>query len=396
MSLALAFHKFSICSTIHELRPPTVETPGAVVLSPNSLRVLDTLGVYDRIRGKGYNFESLTYMDANHTTIDTYLLGSESKYGYKALRIYRKLLLAELRAMLEEAGIPIHYGRRFSHIISEDENGVTFAFADNSTHTAALLIGADGIHSTVRKNIAGTSPVYAGGLAITGVIPKPDIDFPPNVDYPLPASIFTKPGAFVMAPQNVDGSEIFFGFQFSYPEQDRAGWDSLMAQKPELLRLLQKDLPDWPPLVQSVLHKVPIHTLSIWPFYVVPKLDSWLSATGRVVIVGDAAHAIPPAAGQGANQAVEDTYTLALLLSKSSSEDDKFLPGRSTLDPWQRMRQNRIEDVIALTKKLNNTRLPEKERAKLGEDALWTSGRDGDHGWLYNARMEELLAEAKV
>ena len=388
MSLALALHRFSIRSTIYELRLPTVEAPGALMLSPNSLRILDTLGVYARIREKGYNFESLTYKDASDTTVDTYLLGSETAYGYKALRIYRKVLLAELRTMVEEAGISIEYERRFSHIVSEDEKSVTFAFADNSTQSASLLIGADGIHSTVRKHITAVSPVYSGQLAITGHIPKSDINFPPNVDYPLPVSIFAKPGAFVMAPQDVDGAELFFGFQFPYPEQDRAGWDALMASKPELLRLLQKDMPDWPELVQSALHQVSISSLSIWAYYVVPKLDSWVSASGNVIILGDAAHAIPPTAGQGASQAFEDIYTLALLLSKNSAEIKTHF-SEHVLESWQKMRQERVERVIALTKKLNNARLPENERVKLGEDAVWRSGRDGDLGWLYNARMED-------
>ena len=391
MSLALTLHKDSIHSTIYELRLPTVEAPGALMLSPNSLRILDALGVYERIRTKGYNFESLYYNDANNITLDTYLLGSETQYGYKALRIYRKVLLAELRSMLTEAGIPIHYEKRFSHVVSEDEDGVTFAFADGDTHTVSLLIGADGIHSTVRKYLTPVVPAFAGQLAVTGHIPKPDIAFPEGGDYPLPASIFAKPGAFVMAPQDVDGQEIFFGRQFPYPEQDHKGWSALMADKPELLRLLQQDLEDWPPLVQSVLRKIDRETLSLWAYYVVPEMESWTSSKGKVVILGDAAHAIPPTAGQGASQAFEDTYTFALLVARSCRVEGSGLEP-SKVEAWQKIRQERVESVIALTKKLNNTRLPAAEKAKLREDELWTSKTDGDLGWLYNARMEEQIA----
>ena len=361
------------------------------MLSPNSLRILDALGVYARIRAKGYNFESLAYNDANDVTLDTYLLGSETQYGYKALRIYRKVLLAELRSMLAEAGIPIYYEKSFSHIVSENEEGVTFAFADGATHTVPLLVGTDGIHSTVRKHLTPVVPTFAGQLAVTGHIPKAEIAFPEGIEYPLPVSIFAKPGAFVMAPQDVDGQEIFFGRQFPYPEQDRKGWDALMADKAELLRLLQRDLDDWPPLVQSVLRKIQQEALSLWAYYVVPKLESWTSSNGKVVILGDAAHAIPPTAGQGASQAFEDTYTFALLLAKGSREEGTLLE-QGKVEAWQKIRQERVESVIALTKKLNNTRLPEAEKARLGEDELWTSKTDGNLGWLYNARMEEQVA----
>ena len=391
MSLALALHHHSIRSTIYELRLPTVEAPGALMLSPNSLRILDALGVYARIRTKGYNFEKLAYNDANNVTLDTYLLGSETQYGYKALRIYRKVLLTELRSMLTEAGMTVHYEKRFSHIISEDTDGVTFAFADGATHTVPLLIGADGIHSTVRKYLTPVVPTFAGQLAVTGHIPKSDIAFPNGGDYPLPVSIFAKPGAFVMAPQDVDGQEIFFGRQFPYPEQDRKGWDALMADKAKLLLLHQQDLDDWPPLVQSVLGKIDRETLSLWAYYVVPKLESWTSSEGKVVILGDAAHAIPPTAGQGASQAFEDTYTFALLAAKGMKGEERGLE-KSMVEAWQKVRQERVESVIALTKKLNNTRLPEAEKARLGEDEVWTSKMDGNLGWLYNARMEEQVA----
>lgn len=54
-------------------------------------------------------------------------------------------------------------------------------------------------------------------------------------------------------------------------------------------------------------------SLSIWPFYQIPKMDKWTSQRGRVSIIRDAAYAIPPLLGQGANQVFEDAYTYALI-----------------------------------------------------------------------------------
>lgn len=82
-------------------------------------------------------------------TMGTYYFGHKEMYGYKALRIYRKLLLAELRKMIEEQGIPIEYGKKFDHVVLGDENSVRFAFADGSEESAEVLIGTDGIHSKV-------------------------------------------------------------------------------------------------------------------------------------------------------------------------------------------------------------------------------------------------------
>src|SRR2546429_8477950 len=104
-----------------------------------------------------------------------------------------------------------------------------------------------------------------------------------------------------------------------------------------------------------------------------------------VIILGDAAHAIPPTAGQGASQAFEDAYTLAVLLSKLSTKT--LLP--EALNFWQITRQVRIDKVIALTFQLNNTRLPQAERERLSKGQVWQSGEDGQLAWLYNARVEE-------
>lgn len=391
LSLALALYQYQIPCMIYELRLSSVEATGALMLSPNALRILEFLGVYQRIQDKGYNFESLAFKNAKEETIDTYLMGSKERYDYKALRIYREVLLNELRAMVKERGIPIEYQKKFSHVISEDDRGVTFAFVDKSTKTSALLVGADGIHSTVRKYITPVIPRYAGFLAVTCAIPISKL----NIDYPLPVAIYAKPGVFILAPQDVDGREVLAGTQFPYPEQDRAGWERLMAAKSELLRMLQKDMDDWPSTVQSALRNVPLETLSIWPFYIVPKLDSWTSPSERVLIIGDAAHAIPPTAGQGGSQAFEDSYTLAVLLSKTLADQkgkDKHDPG-DALGRWQQSRQDRVDKVIALTMQLNNTRLPQAEREKLGPGAVWESGRDGDLAWLYTKRVEEDVLE---
>ena len=363
------------------------------MLSPNALRVLDSLGVYQRIRSKGYHFETVIFKDADEETIDHYAMGSEKEYGYKALRIYREILLSELRAMVEEAHIPVKYEKKFTHVVSHDEKGVTFAFADGSIETSTLLVGADGIHSSVRKHISQVSPVYSGQLAITCAMPKSSVTFPPNIDYPLPAGVFAKPGAFMMAPQDVNGEEILAGTQCAYPEQDRAGWDKLMSSKADLLRLFQKDMPDWPGTVQSALRNVPLHTLSIWPYYVVPKLDSWTSPDARVLILGDAAHAIPPTAGQGASQAFEDSFTLAILLSQTDPKDAEGFRSRA-LRVWQTMRQERVERVIALTEQLNNARLPQAEReAKKAQGDAWQGGKNGGLAWLYNERIGDRVLE---
>ena len=393
LNLALSLHRQNIKCVIYELRHPTTKAGGALMLSPNALRILDSHGLYKKLSRQGYNFEEIVFQNDRGKITDYYYLGSEKLYEYKALRVYRQILLTELRQQVADLNIPIVYGKKFTRVVSETDDGVTFEFDDGSIERADLLIGADGIHSTVRKYIAPEiKPQYSGMVAITCAIQKSKLTFPSNLgpsDYPMPVAINGTAGAFVMAPQDVPGEEVLAGTQIKYPEQDRAGWDALLSDKEQLLSLLRANYEKWPTIVQSALDNVPSDTLGIWPYYVVPKLPNWSSLGNRVIIVGDAAHAVPPTAGQGASQGFEDTFTLAGLLANVSER----VPLEDALKWWKDMRQERVDQVIALTLQLNNARLPLAEREKLMVGQTWQSGDAGELEWLYSRRIEEDVLE---
>jgi 2-polyprenyl-6-methoxyphenol hydroxylase-like FAD-dependent oxidoreductase len=95
---------------------------------------------------------------------------------------------------------------------TEVTEGVVFAFTDSSTRFADLLFGADGIHFSVRKYIApDVVPKYTGVVAMTCASRKAALQFSTGIDYLLLVSIHGKNGAFVIASQDVNGSEILMG-----------------------------------------------------------------------------------------------------------------------------------------------------------------------------------------
>ena len=362
------------------------------MLSPNALRILDKLGVYERIRGKGFNFENVIVKSATGQTTDTYAMGGERLYRYRALRIYRRLLVNELQQMATERGISIQFEKKYSHIVSEDESGVEFAFADGSIEKASLLVGADGIYSKIRNYIAPeVTPKYSGLVAITYAVKRSSLRIPAKEDLSSPVTWIGRHGAFVLAPQDIDGSEFLAGKQVAYPEQDRAGWDNLLNDKEQLLRLIRKGKDDELDLVQSALENIDPSTFIIWPFYMMPRLAKWISPGGRVLILGDSAHAIPPTAGQGANQAFEDGYTLAMLLSSLSPP---HITMADAIGFWQAMRQERVDQVIQLTSQLNNMRLPTAEKEKLDQASVWHEDKSqaeggGQMAWLFAPQLDE-------
>lgn len=295
LALSLFLKRANVACTIYEPRTPDVTSAGAIMLSPNALRSLDAIGVYARIAKKGYHFRDLTFNTNEHRYIDAYEMGNADKYGYDALRVYRQDILDELKAAVKEAGVEVVYEKKFTHIIEDSDSGVKFAFADGGEKTVDILVGADGIHSSVRKHlIADITPDFSNVLAVTAAVPTAAVKLSYE-NYPMPVSIHSAGGAFVMAPQNPEGSELLCGIQHRTHERTREGWDEMFQDKKGLLQIMKESYGSWNEMVQSAMDAVPLETLAIWSFYTVPKLSTWKSETRRVVIVGDAAHAIPPA-----------------------------------------------------------------------------------------------------
>lgn len=393
LSLALALQKVGIPCSIYEARSESYSIGGGITLSPNGLRILEKFGVYPRVKQRGFHFETLAFKNDAGETTDVYYFGSKKLYGYRAFRITRQLMIDEMKKMLSEQGIQIHHNMCFSQVISETLEQVEIKFADESTAYASILIGSDGIYSSVRKYVVpSVNPVYSGITAINGVIPRSRMRIPEG--YHLPATVMAKPGAFLLVPQEPDGLELLIGAQRRFPDRDKEGWKKLRDNKQELLNMLRESQQDWPDIVQSVLEEAPVEKMGIWPFYGMPKLEKWASASDRVIIVGDAAHAIPPTAGQGVNQAFEDVNMLAILLSKLSS--NIALP--NALQFWQSYRQERVDKIMELTKQMNAKRLPPSEQAKLPPGAIWvdeaaTRGEGGQLTWLYKTDLDHDVAQ---
>lgn len=412
LALALALHQQDLDCSIYEARDTPLDTGGGLVLTPNGLKVLVKLGIFDSLRTKGYNFDKIYFQDGGSGQVtETIEFGNFERYGFRALRILRRTVLQELLAKVQEKGIPTHFGRRFTHVVFETDDYVTWQFSDGSTATASLLVGADGIHSTVRRYLApGLEPTFASTAAIVAAIPTAQLELPaadhidlnnPSNVHPLPGGIVVpKVGAFVMAPQTFDGGEVMITVLRPMTEATRGRWADVNADKEGLAALFRQNADRFPPIVQNAVRDIPHANLHIWPFYQIPRLDRWTSAQtpnghGRVVILGDSAHGLPPSAGQGVNQAFEDVYTVARVLGRlypaSSGTREEATNGQlqRALHGWQSIRQVRIDHVLELNRQMEIRRMPaapdDPDRdIKLGEL---------DFGWLFKTDFDAVVAE---
>lgn len=290
--------------------------------------------------------------------------------------------------MLAERDIKIEYHARFEGVVEEHEDRVTFK-VNGREESTSMLVGTDGIYSSVRRYIApDIKPEYTGVLGVLAHIHRNTVKWP-YPDFEPACTIQGKPGAFFTMPEDPEAREIMVGMQVKHPDQSRAEWEAMSADKDKMVDYFRTGYDDWHNTAKQIIDQVSVskESLYLWPFLRMPMIEKWYSKTGRVLLLGDAAHAIPPSSGQGVNQALEDVYGLTLILRRS---DDLL----SALRSWQAMRQKRIDAVFDwATNGTNVQRLPEADRLKLlAENKLKNpnaSGISDDMSWLYQFNLED-------
>ncbi|KAM0190400.1 hypothetical protein ACHAPI_009389 [Fusarium lateritium] len=387
LALALALHQQGIETITYEQQSAPLDIGGAIMLSPNALRALDKLGVYERMVPRSYKFQDSNFLSQDSKLVDVFEFGNETKYGYSGIRVYRFELIKILLDLVRETGVKVEYGRKFDQIVNETGESVTWRFTDGSEESASLLVGADGIHSRVRSSLhPDVAPKFTNMIGVTAAVPTAQLKMENN-EHHLPATFMhDKRGAFVIAPQLVDGSEVLIGKQKMFVGEDpgRDAWKAMSSDKSWCVDFLREGAEDFPAVVSNATSEISPDKVNLWPFYVLPKLDTWASTDkhGRVVILGDAAHAIPPTAGQGVNQAFEDVYTFAGVLGQLKEKNGQGLS--DALGRWQTGRQERVDKIIELNNEINKRRMPKEQGVETKPFEL---------DWLYSVDLDQAVKD---
>ncbi|KAJ7686761.1 putative kynurenine 3-monooxygenase [Mycena olivaceomarginata] len=290
-SLALALARQNIPSSIFELRPTRTVAEGSISLAPDALRALDhVVGVYDRLRAAAFSYRRL----AMHAD-DGYLFGHLVQHDdeYDALRILRSTLHNIMLDACEEQPdlMQVRYGVRITSIEDRDE-GVTLHFEDGTT-------------ACVREHVLGASaptptPTFLGSCMLTGTLPLAAINAPP--DWTFPAVLFTPVGLVSVWPHNPSGTEAAWCVAEDLPPKDRATWRAYEASGAAARAAKRNYAGVQTPVIRALMDTTP---------HCIPDIPRW--HRGRVCLIGDAAHALPPN-GQGSAMAFEDAAYLARLL----------------------------------------------------------------------------------
>lgn len=326
-ALAIALQRVGVEVRIHEARPEPSAGEGAfLMLAPNGLNVLRTLGVYEQVTNAGYPCSGLVFYNSHGRRISEMdYRGEEDRHGAGCLMIRRAELNRILRETALAAGVAVHHGRSLVGI-AEGRDGVGARFADGSTDEADVLLGCDGVHARSRALLFpdGPVPVYTGLVSSAGFTRLASVDAPAGEM----RMIFGR-GGFFSYTVSPDG-EIWWFDNAVHPTGERRATDSASLRR-ELLALYADDLPEIRDIVRAT------ERIGQYPIHDIPFLPTW--HRGRTCLVGDAAHATSPHAGQGASMALEDTVVLAMCLRDLPTPTAAF-------SRFEALRRARVERLI--------------------------------------------------
>lgn len=206
------------------------------------------------------------------------------------------------------------FGRRCAEIW-EDSGGVHVRFADGLRADGDVLVGADGRASVVRERVWGADPAqYSGWATWQGVGPIPG-----EIASSRRCVMFVgRPGLCGLMPAGDGLLQWWFDVR----------WTPQTPPPASPVEALRSRFAGWAEPVAEVLRSIDDADAGFFPHVRHTVPDTW--GIGRVTLVGDAAHSMPPTRAQGANQALEDAWELARRLRGSGTAD--AAPGNSGSD----------------------------------------------------------------
>ena len=296
LTLALSLDNLSIPFTIYEARPSPSSIGGSVNLTPSALRYLSSFSVLPKLLQLSYPVSSIDiysiYTGQNYGSL-TFPPLEDLDLGHGAMRVMRKdLLSALLDTLAEKGGEKVQYGKKLTSIREHEpqDDGVTAAFEDGTTATADIIIGCDGIHSLTRTTYVDgdRKPVYTGLSAAYGLLPTSSLKAP--IHFADTSVNSARSGTLMASYCDKDKTTMYFTALMQIPEQaDREGWKVRGSDQEKLRGEIQERFRDGGiPCLKEMAEQV--GELCLYPVNKLEDGKKWWR--GRVMLLGDAAHAV--------------------------------------------------------------------------------------------------------
>ncbi len=331
MSAAIALRQIGIDTAVYERVTENKPVGAAISVWSNGVKCLNYLGLQEETAQLGGIVETMSYLDAQtgETMCRFSMQPLIDEVGQRPYPIAR----AELQSMLLQAyGMDdINFGMKMVSV-ADGPDAATATFADGTTVTADVIIGADGASSITREYVLG-GPVtrrYAGYVNFNGLVHTDDAIGP--------ATEWT---TYVGDGKRVSVMPVAGGrFYFFFDVVEAAG---LPYEKGSAREVLRGHFADWAPGVQTLIDKLDPATTNRVEILDLDPFHTWVK--GRVAVLGDAAHNTTPDIGQGGCSAMEDA--IALQWAFTDHPDDVH----AVLAAYEAARAERAGDLVLRARK---------------------------------------------
>jgi 2-polyprenyl-6-methoxyphenol hydroxylase-like FAD-dependent oxidoreductase len=341
---AIFLKRAGIDVQLFEAWPYSTGIGGGLQIAPNGMHVLAEIGLADEMIRQGSIAESFDFYSQSGARLGSVNHNMKARFGKPAVNMCRAALN---QAILDRAwceNVELAFEKRLVRIEDRPDQPVIAHFTDGSSAEGDFLIGADGVHSAVRTHVVphGPKPFDTGLIGFGGFVPRSLIDK-------------TSIGQRVLTTFGQSG---FFGYGFcsSDPADGVMWWSTQPSHGIDAatFRAMSQDAikrhllnfhAGWhdpiPPLLEAAENIVVTATLDV------ATLPTW--SRKRTLLVGDAAHATSPHAGQGASLALEDAMRLGRLMQNGQELGVTF-------EAFENERRPRAERVVALARRNGNSK----------------------------------------
>ena len=336
-----------------------------IIMNPNAMRVLERNGLADGLRPHGWPYLARDTLDHRGRRLAT--------RDYRPLYASGRLAVGSLvhRAHLHQVlydGLPpatVHFGVRIHGLLATADR-VRVTTEEGETLEADLLVGADGIHSAVRARFFGRNdPVYLGYRSHRMVVENRDA-----VEHFM--EFLGRGKRIGLVPISRD--HLYVWTTFNSPRQSTA-W---ALESASAFRMLFAEFSD--PRVRGALAQLTSTDGVLCTDIEELPQERWVD--GRVVLLGDAAHALTPNMGQGAGMAMEDAAVLADELAGANRGDQTL---DAALGGYVTRRRPRVETIVRLSRAVG-------EEGQLANPiACWLRNRRVRHEGRDTVRVQATL-----
>ena len=379
LTAALALARTGRAVTILEKRAASSEEGAGIQIGPNGSRILQALGVAQHLTGNVAHPQSIRVMDGlTGRPLTQFPLGRdiEARFGAPYWSLHRADLHDALRtAAVAVPSITLRHAAEVVGVSSNNDT-VTAHLPDGEAITSPLLIGADGLWSTLRTRVLNAPPLtFTGKCAMRTLIPAGDL--PPGISR-ADTTIWLRPKAHVVHYPVRGGAELALVAIF-----DDADLGQSWAHDADPSRIATRAT-SFPAPLRELL-RTPARWRQ-WSLYQPSSPITWVQ--NRVVLIGDAAHPPLPFLAQGGVMAREDATVLAALLRSAS---DAEIPPRLT--EFERLRRPRTTRVMEASARNGRAYHLDGFMRRARNAALATAPPHlfmRQYDWLYDWKLEDV------